>query len=113
MHVAPSQSLCISDTSLSVLVSIIIRCYNQGHFLGEAIDSALRQTYPHVEIIVIDDGSTDNTAEVVARYRGVRSIRQPNLGRCAAGNTGLGESRGEYLVFLDADDRLLPDAVES
>ena len=93
------------------LVSVIIPCYNHAHFLGDAIESVLAQSYPSFEIIVIDDGSPDNTAEVAARYPGVRYVRQANQGLSAARNTGIRESRGEYLVFLDADDRLLPDAL--
>jgi len=97
----------------AALVSVIIPCYNQGHFLGEAIESVLVQTHPHIEIIVVDDGSTDNTAEVAAGYPGVQCIRQSNRGLSAARNTGMWHSGGDYLVFLDADDRLLPDAVEA
>jgi Glycosyltransferases involved in cell wall biogenesis len=99
-------------TPKSGLVSVIIPCYNQAHFLHEAIESALAQTYSHREIFVVDDGSTDKTAEVTARFAGVRYIRQENSGVSAARNTGLKESRGEYLVFLDADDRLLPEGLE-
>ena len=95
------------------LVSVVIPCYNQARYLGEAIESVLAQTYQHFEIVVIDDGSTDSSAEVAARYANVRSIRQPNQGRCAARNAGLGESRGDYIVFLDADDRLLPHALKT
>src|SRR5215212_9805350 len=95
-----------------LLVSIIIPCYNQAYFLGEAIDSILAQGYPHFEIVVVDDGSTDNTAEVAARYLEVRCIRQDNRGQASARNTGLHQSRGSYLVFLDADDRLLPSALQ-
>jgi cellulose synthase/poly-beta-1,6-N-acetylglucosamine synthase-like glycosyltransferase len=84
--------------------SVIIPCYNQGHFLHEAIESALAQTYPHSEVLVLDVGSTDKTAEVAAAYSGVQYIRQKNSGVSAARNTGLKQSRGEYLVFLDADD---------
>jgi glycosyltransferase involved in cell wall biosynthesis len=93
------------------LVSVIIPCYNQARFLGEAIESVLSQTYPHFEVVVVDDGSTDNTSEVASRYAGVRCIRQENQGLAGARNTGIRHSRGGYLVFLDADDRLLPDAV--
>lgn len=92
------------------VVSIVIACYNQGRFLGEAIDSALRQTYP-VEVIVVDDGSTDNTASVVQRYRAARHIAQRNQGAAAARMCGFRESRGDFVIFLDADDRLLPHAV--
>jgi glycosyltransferase involved in cell wall biosynthesis len=94
------------------LVSVVIPCYNQAHFLHEAIESALAQTYSHCEILVVDDGSTENIAEVAAGYPKIRYIRQENSGVSAARNTGLKQSRGEYLVFLDADDRLLPEALE-
>src|SRR5918911_141417 len=83
------------------LVSVIIPCYNQGHYLSEAIESVLNQTYPHFEIIVVDDGSTDNTAEVAASYPKVKLLRQKNHGRPAVGrNNGFHASRGEYIVFL-------------
>jgi glycosyltransferase involved in cell wall biosynthesis len=94
------------------LVSVIIPCYNQANFLGEAIESALSQTYRHFEVIVVDDGSPDNTTEVASGYPGVRCIRQENQGQGAARNTGLHESKGSYLIFLDADDRLLPNALQ-
>lgn len=93
------------------LVSVIIPCFNQAQFLGEAIESALGQTYPHVDIVVVDDGSADDTAAVACRYPGVRCVRQANRGLAAARNTGIAYSTGEYLVFLDADDRLLPIAL--
>jgi glycosyltransferase involved in cell wall biosynthesis len=97
-----------------LLVSVIIPCYNQAQYLGETIESVVRQTYPHFEIIVVDDGSTDNTSEVAARYEAVRYVRQENQGRPAVPrNRGLSESKGAYLVFLDADDRLLPHALET
>lgn len=95
------------------LVSIVIPCYNQSDFLGEAIKSALNQTYNNIEIIVVDDGSSDHTLEVAFGFSGVRYIRQKNQGLSAARNTGIREGRGHYMVFLDADDRLLPIAVES
>jgi len=91
------------------LVSVIIPCYNHGRFLGEAIESSLHQSEPH-EVIVVDDGSTDGTAAVAARYH-VRYVYQRNSGLAAARNRGLRESSGAFLVFLDADDRLLPDAL--
>lgn len=91
------------------LISVIIPCYTHLHFLPEAIDSVLTQTIPRFEIIVVDDGSPDPVAAVVAQYPGVQYIRQPNRGLSAARNTGVEASRGEYLVFLDADDRLLPE----
>src|ERR687898_2245292 len=95
------------------LVTVVIPCYNQAHFLGEAIESVLSQSYEHFEIIVVDDGSTDETSEVASRYEGVRLIRQENRGLAGARNRGLEEAKGEYVVFLDADDRLLPGALEA
>ncbi len=94
------------------MISVIIPCYNQAHFLYEAIESVLAQTHHDFEIIVVDDGSTDSTAEVAAGHPDVRYVRQPNRGVATARNTGLRESEGEYLVFLDADDHLLPAALE-
>ena len=100
------------NTKTIPMVSVIIPSYNHSHFVSEAIDSVLAQTYPHRAIIVIDDGSTDRTSEVVAHYPGVRYVWQRNRGLPAARNRGIQESRGEYVVFLDADDRLLPQHLE-
>jgi glycosyltransferase involved in cell wall biosynthesis len=97
----------------SPLVTVVIPCYNQAHFLGEAIESVLSQSYRNFEIIVVDDGSTDNTSEVASHYEEVRLVRQENRGLAGARNSGLAEAEGEYLVFLDADDRLLPRALEA
>ncbi len=94
------------------LVSVVVNNYNYGRFLREAIDSALNQTYPNVEVVVVDDGSTDGTSEVAGRYPKVRLVRQENRGLSGARNSGLAVSEGEYVVFLDADDRLLPEALE-
>jgi hypothetical protein len=94
------------------LVSVVIPCWNQAHYLGEAIESVLAQTYPALELVVVDDGSEDNSHEVAARYPGVRCLRQANSGVAVARNRGLAESRAPYVVFLDADDRLLPNALE-
>jgi glycosyltransferase involved in cell wall biosynthesis len=93
------------------LVSVVVPCFNQAHFLPDAIESVLAQTYPNVEIVVVDDGSTDNTSAVVERYPGVRAVRQRNQGLAAARNAGLKQATGAYVVFLDADDLLLPDAL--
>lgn len=90
-------------------VSVIIPCYKQAQFLGHAIESVLNQTVPSHEIIVVDDGSPDETKGVATRYPTVRYVRQTNQGLSAARNTGLRHSRGAFLVFLDADDRLLPN----
>jgi glycosyltransferase involved in cell wall biosynthesis len=93
-------------------VSVIIPCYKQAHFLPQAIESVLAQSHP-AEIIVVDDGSPDHTAEVAARYPGVRCLRQDNRGLAEARNSGFRASRGNYVMFLDADDRLTINAIEA
>ena len=95
------------------LVSVIIPCYNHGRFLAEAIESVVQQTYPNVEIIVVDDGSTDSTAEVAGGYPQVKYVYKKNGGLSAARNTGIEKSKGDYIVFLDADDWLYKDAIET
>lgn len=97
--------------SESRLITVIIPCYNQAHYLGEAIASALNQSYSNLEVIVVDDGSRDDTAGVAGRYSQVRCVRQENRGLAAARNRGLEASLGEYVVFLDADDRLANGAL--
>jgi len=98
--------------SLNPLVSIIIPCYNGEPYLQEAIESSLSQTYQHVEVVVIDDGSTDSSSVIAEKYP-IRYIRQENRGLTASRNRGIRESRGSYIVFLDADDRLKPEAIET
>ena len=93
--------------------SVVITCYNQAAFIAEAIESVYRQTLKAREIVVVDDGSKDHTAEVVARYPGVRYIRQRNRGVARARNHGLAQCTGQYVVFLDGDDRLLPGALRA
>lgn len=97
---------------MAPLVSIIIPAYNAGHYLPTALQSCLDQTYPHLEIIVVDDGSTDQTRAMVAQYPQVKYLYQPNSGVTAARNTGIQHSTGDFLQFLDADDRLLPTKIE-
>jgi glycosyltransferase involved in cell wall biosynthesis len=98
------------------LVSVIIPCYNQAHFLSEAIESVLCQSYQNFELLVVDDGSKDDTPKVASEYASqdsrVRLIGQQNRGLAGARNRGLAESQGEYVVFLDSDDRLLGEALE-
>ena len=94
------------------LISVVIPCYNQGRFLAEAVTSAVSTTYP-VEVIVVDDGSTDDTAAVAARHPSVRYVRQDNRGLAAARNRGLEAATGDLVVFLDADDRLLPGGIDA
>jgi len=94
-------------------VSVIIPTYNRAQYVCEAIDSVLAQTYRDLEIIVVDDGSTDNTREVLGKYDDqVRYIYRENGGPSAARNTGLGHARGEYIAFLDSDDLFLPGKLE-
>ena len=115
-HLTTVPAAVLSRTTTSsneALVSVIIPCYNHARFLGEAIDSVKRQSYPHIEIIVVDDGSTDDTEQVLTKYPNIHRKRQDNLGVACARNIGLSMSRGAYVLFLDADDRLLPDAVDT
>ena len=92
------------------MISVIIPCYNHAQYLPEAINSVLEQTYSPFEIIVVNDGSTDDTEAVAQRYP-VKYVSQPNSGLSAARNKGIDNSTGEYLVFLDADDWLYKDAL--
>jgi glycosyltransferase involved in cell wall biosynthesis len=94
------------------LVSVVIPVFNAERFLAEAIRSVQQQTYPHIEIIVIDDGSTDNSFQVASSFPDVRCFRQPNGGISAARNTGVAQCRGELLAFLDADDTWVVDKLE-
>lgn len=93
------------------LVSVIVPCYNTARFVAEAIDSALAQTLADLEVVVVDDGSTDNSAEIVKAYTDsrVRYVHQANRGLAGARNTGIRNARGRYLSFLDADDTMLPE----
>ncbi len=94
-------------------ISAIIPTYNYGRFLRDAIDSALAQTYPAIEIIVVDDGSTDDTPQILDSYgERIRVIRQNNQGVGAARNAGIAAARGEYLAFLDSDDIWKPEKLE-
>ena len=106
-----SQILPVHDELKTPLISVIIPCYQQADFLSCAIESVRSQSYRCVEIVVVNDGSRDHTSEVVRRYDGVHYIMQSHQGLAAARNTGIRNSRGSYLVFLDADDRLLPNAL--
>jgi GT2 family glycosyltransferase len=99
------------------LVSVLIPAYQSERYVGEAIESALLQTHRPIEVIVVDDGSSDGTLAVARRYEAahpgtVRVIAQANGGACAARNHAFRESRGAYVKFLDADDALAPHALE-
>jgi glycosyltransferase involved in cell wall biosynthesis len=90
-------------------LSVIVNNYNYAGFLAQAIDSALAQRHPAAEVIVVDDGSTDDSRAVLDRYAGrVTAVLQPNGGQAAAINAGVRAARGEIFVFLDADDWMLP-----
>ena len=97
------------------LVSIVIPCYGQAHFLPDALNSVLAQTHRDFEAIIVDDGSPDGTQAVAAAYVArdsrVRVIRQKNQGLSGARNAGLAQARGQFVVFLDADDTLFPNAL--
>lgn len=94
------------------LVSVIVLCHNYARFLPEAVESALAQDHEPLEVLVVDDGSTDDSLEVARRYEpGVRVLTQENRGLARTCNRGVSEASGEYFVFLSADDRLEPTYV--
>jgi len=97
------------------LVSICMPCHNAEKYIVEAVESVLNQTYQNIELIVVNDGSTDQSGEVVKRYKGlgVIVIEQKNRGQCAAANLALEKSNGEYVKFFDADDILSPRFIEA
>nr|WP_290701594.1 glycosyltransferase family 2 protein [Halomonas sp. UBA3074] len=95
-------------------VSIIIPCYNAEAYIAEAIESALAQTYPHCEVLVVNDGSEDASTKIIERYQGrIRYFQTDNQGACHARNIGLQAAQGERVQWLDADDVLRPNCVES
>jgi len=99
------------------LISIIIPSYNSGKFLGEAIESAVNQTYKNIEIIIVNDGSTDNTEEIAKQWqkrdKRIRYLKhKENKGLSAARNTGIRTSKGDFIALLDADDVWMKDKLE-
>lgn len=96
------------------LISVIIPNYNYGQFLGQAIESVLNQTYKHVQLIVVDNESTDNSVEVAQRFDGELTLIQKNHGGVSsARNLGLAHASGDYICFLDSDDTWLPEKLAS
>ncbi len=104
------------DKNLDIpMVSVIVPTYNRAHLLGRALQSILKQTYKDFEVIVVDDGSTDNTMDVVRFFRALKINyikHSENKGEPAARNTGVKAARGEYVAFLDSDDEWLPEKLE-
>ena len=97
-----------------MLISVVIPTYNRGHLIRKCIESVLAQTYKDIEVIVVDDGSTDNTKEVIKGISDnrVRYLYQKNQGACVARNLGIESAKGEYIAFQDSDDEWLPDKLE-
>jgi glycosyltransferase involved in cell wall biosynthesis len=108
-----NKSLQLAELNFSqqnLLVSVIIGNYNYGRFLGEAINSVWQQTYQNFELIIVDDGSTDNSREIIESYGDkIIAIFQPNKGQGEAFNVGIAKAQGEIICFLDADDYYHPD----
>jgi glycosyltransferase involved in cell wall biosynthesis len=95
------------------MISVVIPAFNAGQFIRRTVDSILAQTYSDFEIIVVDDGSTDNTADVVRSYGPkVRYIYQQNAGDGPARNTGITAAEGDWIAFLDHDDEWLPKKLQ-
>jgi Glycosyl transferase family 2 len=102
----------LASPLVSPLVSIIINNFNYAQFLPVAIESALAQTYSSIEVLVVDDGSSDHSREIIARYGNlIRPLLKANGGQASTFNTGFAASRGEIIIFLDADDALFPETV--
>jgi glycosyltransferase involved in cell wall biosynthesis len=99
---------------MTPLISILIPCYNAEPWIAETLESALGQTWPNKEIIVVDDGSSDGSFSILERFcsRGIKVISQENQGASTARNRALREARGDYIQFLDADDLLAPNKIE-
>lgn len=97
-------------------VSILIPCYNSEKWVGETLDCCLRQTYPNIEVVLVDDGSTDNSLAIAREYekkdKRIRVFSQPNSGGCRARNLAFEKSTGDYIKYLDADDLISDDMIE-
>lgn len=103
----------VNPAVLTPLVTVVVPCFNAAAHVREAIDSALAQSYPNTEVVAVDDGSTDDTLEVLRSYGDrIRMLTGPNAGGAAARNKGLDAAHGELIQFLDADDLIRPDKLE-
>lgn len=101
------------ESVLAPKVSVVVTCFNREMYISEAIDSALAQTFADIEVLVVDDGSVDGSAQICQSYGDrLRYIYQPNQGASAAKNTGVAAARGEYIAFLDSDDRWEPHKLQ-
>lgn len=108
-----AERLLSAELNSAPLVSVVIPTYNRARIIRKALDTALAQTYENIEIIVVDDGSTDDTETALADYADkIRYIKQSNQGASAARNHGIREARGKYIAFLDSDDQWLPHKLE-
>jgi glycosyltransferase involved in cell wall biosynthesis len=108
----PPYPFTLKPLSPRPLVSVIIGNYNYGQYLGDAIESIFQQTYPHIELIVVDDGSTDQSRQVMETYGDrIVALYQTNGGQTAAFNTGIAQAQGEIVCFLDSDDTFHPEKV--
>ena len=109
------SSLIMDPGNTTPLVSVVIPAFNAEKFVDRAIESVLSQSYSNFELVVVDDGSTDNTAEIAASFVDprIRNISQPNRGVAAARNRGMAMSAGELIAFLDADDRWDPEKLKA
>lgn len=97
---------------MNPLISIIIPNYNYAAYVADAVNSVLAQTYQHIECIVVDDGSTDNSLQILSHFRNITVIAQPNSGQLAADAKGFSAAKGDIILFLDSDDQLLPSACQ-
>src|SRR3990167_3565180 len=104
----------MDDIKIATKISVIIPCYNMQEFLSDSIESVLTQTVKPHEILIIDDGSTDNSLVIAKSYeaQGVKVISQVNKGLASARNTGLMNATGDYILPLDSDDMFLDTCIE-